>query len=226
MVASDHGNGRWILLYDCDSLPCTVYGITPGNEANINAFLQFPDYVGTWAIRTPPKCRFLGGTYTTNSVLSCLKPIVFDIGTQFLYATFNVTAIEAMTNNGKYIADFTFSKNGMTAHSSWFKSVRAFWACNAQKFVIDKYDYFVNKGVSGTVSVSNAIVEGLGKRIDATYTSGSCVKFTNCTIIGQKMFQPLNDSQWFSMAWRFARSGSTTTRLQLRFRNHRAGSPP
>ena len=197
VVASDHGNGRWILLYDCDSLPCTVYGITPGNEANINAFLQFPDYVGTWSIRTPPKCRFLGGTYTTNSVLSCLKPIVFDIGAQFLYANFNVTAIEAMTNNGKYIADFTFSKNGMTAHSSWFKSVRAFWACNAQKFVIDKYDYFVNKGVSGTVSVSNAIVEGLGKRIDATYTSGSCVKFTNCTIVGQKMFSPLNDSLWF-----------------------------
>lgn len=197
VVASLHGNGKWILLYDCDSLPCTVYGITPGNEANINAFLQFPDNVGQWAISTPSKCRFLEGTYTTNANLTCLKTIVFDRGTQFTDAVFSVPSIIAEPDNGKYIADFVFTKNNSEAHSSWFKGVAMFWGCNAQKFVIDRNDYFVDKNIGSTVTITNRTIEGAGKRIDATYSSGACLKISNCSITGSNIFSPLYDSLWF-----------------------------
>ena len=35
------GQGNWLLLWEGDSLPCTVYGVTPDNTSNLTALLNY-----------------------------------------------------------------------------------------------------------------------------------------------------------------------------------------
>ena len=39
VMSENTETGRWVLLWDDEKLPCSIYGITPGKEANISAFL-------------------------------------------------------------------------------------------------------------------------------------------------------------------------------------------
>ena len=57
-------SGRWILLWDDELIPSSVYGIVAGtNETNINAFLNYPDVVGSFRMKTARVVRFLPGDY-------------------------------------------------------------------------------------------------------------------------------------------------------------------
>lgn len=205
VIASDHGDGRWLLLWDNDSLPCTVYGVKPGHEANIGAFLDFPDHLGQWDIRTPSNCRFIEGDYTSNTLFSTTRCIKFDAGARFLYAAFNVPCIEA-EQCSNFIADFYFP-NGVqdVAESGWFKTFDSFLTCNAKTLNFGA-DNFADKILTGVAAVTDKNITGRG-RIAATYSSGAYIKLSNCNITAYKFLDPSNDkvqilhSRWSDSWW-------------------------
>lgn len=171
--------GRWILLWDDEKLPCTVYGITPGHESNIAAFLAFPDFIGQWSIRTPRICRFLSGTYTSATTYSTTKELYFDSGVSFTSATFYCKSIKSEPQTS-YIADFYFSANNVTAHSSWFRSVDAFWHCGADVFHVDESNWFTSSQLNSVVTLTNKVIEG-AHLFPMTY-SGSYFQLTGTTV--------------------------------------------
>ena len=199
VIASDvSDSGRWILMWGNEILPACVYGVKPSDTANMNLLLNYTATVGSFLLKTARGVRFLEGIYTGAASYTTNKVLYFDGGANFPNISFTCPSIQLLGPTGSYIADFVFTGKGVEAHSSWFKSVARFWGCGAQKLVIDKTDYFANTAINGAIiSVSNSIVEGMGKRINATYDTGSALKFTNCTIVGQKIFNPLNDKLWF-----------------------------
>lgn len=197
VVESDHGDGRWLLLWDCDTLPCTVYGIVPGNEANIAAFLQYPDHLGQWDIRTPSKPRFLSGTYAANTIFTTTKTVKFDRGAKFPNAYFNLPAMETDGGGDDYIADFHFARQGV-ARLSWFRSLSAFWTCNADKLVLDR-DQLADKTITTSCAVTGKTVEG-AMRVSATYTEEGYLKFSNCEFNARGIFNPTMDKVKFQGA--------------------------
>ena len=205
VIASDHGDGRWLLLWDNDSLPCTVYGVNPGHEANIGAFLDFPDHLGQWDIRTPSKCRFIEGDYTSNTLFSTTRCIKFDAGARFLYAAFQVPCIET-EQCSNFIADFYFQGGVQdVAESGWFKTFDSFLTCNAKTLNFGA-DNFADKIITGVAAVTDKNITGRG-RIAATYSSGAYIKLSNCNITAYKFLDPSNDkvqilhSRWSDSWW-------------------------
>lgn len=197
VVASDvSDSGRWILAWGDEVLPACVYGVKPGHEENMNLLLNYPEFVGSFQLRTAPAVRFQAGTYTSSVTYATPKTLFFDRGAKFTGSTFRCPWIHPEGGNSSYIADFVFTGSGVEAHSSWFRSVTRFWACNAQKLVIDTVDYFTDRNVSAQVNIQNAVIEG-ARRIEQEYVNGAYLKFTNCTVVGQKIFAPGSDILWF-----------------------------
>lgn len=146
--------GRWILLWDDEKLPCTVYGIVPGDESNISAFLTFPETVGQWNIHTPRICRFLGGTYTSSTTFSTAKKLHFDANAKFTSAFFNCQSATVEHGNTSFIADMRFTDTTAGARLSWFRTRTAFRDCGAKVIDIDA-DYTAS---GNGVTVSNKVV--------------------------------------------------------------------
>lgn len=168
-------NGRWILLSDLRELPCKYYGVAPGYESNISAFLTYPQLVGTYGIWMPPVPRFVSGVYNSTGTFSVDKTISFDPYTRFTNAKFICPNIECSTR-GNYIADFQFS-NQAYAESSWFRTVRSFWTCNAAHLHQSTYNYFEDNNLGSTgLGIANAHISGNPIAMAGT---GQMV-FTNC----------------------------------------------
>ena len=174
-------NGRWILLSDSRYMPSSYYGIRPGvAEANISAFLTYPETVGQWSIKLPPVPRFKAGTYTSAGTLSTTKSIAFDTGAKFTAASFVCRSAEVMTNSD-YVADFQFT-NQQFAESSWFRSVKKFWNCQARELHQSRTNYFVDSS-TGNYGTTCAIL--MNQKITGTpltQTGSGSLTFNHCVI--------------------------------------------
>lgn len=183
--------GRWILIWDDEMIPCTVYGIIPGmHEENISQFLDFPVTVGTKAIATARICRFITGEYSTTQSYYTQKTLYFDSGAKFTNGDFSCKDVIIPSNND-YVADFTFNGVQKEAHSSWFKTVQAFLTCNAQRYVINATNYFATTTLSGNVRIENAEMVFHG-RLPVTYDGTPRITFSRCSMHGSGMFN-VND---------------------------------
>lgn len=193
IVESDVGEeGRWVLIWDDEKLPSSVYGIVPGsNEANIAAFIGYPDVVGSYNIKMPPIPRFLAGTYTSSTTFSTTKPLYFDKGAKFQFADFVCTRA-IIPENSDYVADFYFTGENVEAHSSWFKTVNSWWHCDAYRMVFDDTNHFASVTLSMSANLNQKVLVG-NSRIPTTYGNGAYLFIQNCTIIGRKLFNPEQD---------------------------------
>ena len=169
-----------------------MYGILPNeNEANIAGFISYPDYVGTYQVRTPPIPRFMSGVYGTEGTLQSTKTLYFDQDAYFTGASIQCQSA-IIPANSYYVADFYFTGTNVEAHSSWFKSIESFWRCNADKFIIDKTNYFGNSQIKLTLELNGKIIEGCN-RLPATYVNSSYIIINNCVINGEEIFSPIYD---------------------------------
>lgn len=182
--------GRWILLWDDEKLPCSIYGISEGNEANISAFLGYPDFVGKWRIRTPRIPRFLSGNYYSDTTFTTPKSIYFDDGASFANANFVCYSAMVPANSG-FVANFTFTGKNVSAHSSWFREAGKFFACGAIDLFIDSENFFAGTTVSSVVTVKGANVYGNG-RIALEYNGGH-LHFDGCNFHAKGIISPSLD---------------------------------
>lgn len=195
LVASDHSDtGRWCLLWADEKLPCTVYGIVPGHEENMDAFFGYPSMISKWNIATPPVARFLSGTYTTTAQYSTTKVLYFDAG-----AKFNTTleCPSAIVEQGdSYVADFVFHHQDF-AMASWFRTARGFLTCGASTLRYGLVDYMVDRSIKTFVKISNTTIEG-ARRLALTYSNGAYLWLDTCAISGSRLFNPATDVIKFS----------------------------
>ena len=180
--SNNSDTGRWLLLWDDEKLPCSVFGITPGHETNISAFMGYGDFIGTYQVRMPPVRRFLSGTYTSNTTFSGSVKLYFDRGACFQYASFNVLGaeIEPVSN---YVADFTFGSQ-YEAHSAWFRTAQSFYSCGAKRLINDYTYFWQSSDITSVVTISNAVIECHTNAPTLTFSAGTYLYFTDCTFIG------------------------------------------
>ena len=180
--------GRWILIWEDEILPCTVYGVIPGqHEENISQFLGYPNTVSTKAIATARICRFIPGTYLTDQTYYTSKNLYFDEGVQFPYASFSCNTV-IIPNNTGYVANFDCTGPQKEIHSSWFRTAREFLLCKAERYVIDHDNYFVNSTITGQYTIANAEVE-FHTRLPITYSGDNTrITFNRCDLQGTMMF--------------------------------------
>ena len=192
-------DGRWILVSDSRYMPCSWYGISAGTEeANVAAFLTYPEVVGQWGIRLPPVPRFKKGVYTlTTGTMSTPKVISFDPGARFPSASFECLSAEISAWDN-YVADFEFTGSDVTAHSGWFRSVQAWWHCGAHTMVFDSANHFTSNALSITPDLTARVLVG-NARVPTTYSTGVYIQLSNCTVIGRKIFSPSQDYIRMSM---------------------------
>ena len=190
VMSENTETGRWVLLWEDEKLPCSIYGITPGNEANISAFLGYPDFVGKWRIRTPRIPRFLSGNYYSDTTFTTAKSIYFDDGASFANANFVCYSAMVPANSG-YVANFTFTGKNVSAHSSWFREAGKFFACGAIDLFIDSENFFAVTTVSSVVTVKGANVYGNG-RIALEYDGGH-IHFDGCNFQAKGIISPSLD---------------------------------
>lgn len=172
--------GRWVLLWDDEKLPCTVYGISPGYEANISAFLTYPDIVSRWNIRTPTIPRFIQGTYTSDTTFSTTKTLYFDDGAKFTNANFVCRSV-IIPYNSTYVADFNFNIGYQpVAESRWFRSVKKFWQCGAKELHQSDANFFadINIGNAGTICAILVDRKISGKPV--LMAGGANLEFNHC----------------------------------------------
>jgi hypothetical protein len=201
--------GRWILLWNGEQLPSSVYGVIAGvNESNINAFLTYPSVVGSFGQKTAPMPRFEAGNYSTDVALVTTKAVAFDRGAKFTDAP--ITLKSAQMNGGwsGFVADFTFTDNAAVAHSSWFKTVDGFLTCGAFEYIVDEDNYFVNNSI-----ISRRTLEKkkwvATSRLPVTYSDSGCIVFNGCAFVGTRFFNSSDivafantvfRDEWFAMA--------------------------
>lgn len=188
VIGSDVSDtGRWILMWHDEIIPCTVYGVMPGQyEENITSFLNFPNTVSTKAIATARICRFIPGQYQTSQTYYTSKTLYFDEGAQFVTGEFVCNTAIVPSNTG-YVADFRFNGVQKEVHSSWFRTVFAFLTCNAQRYVIDSTNYFTNTSLTGQVTLTNAELEFHG-RLPVTYSGNARINLSRCDLQGSGFF--------------------------------------
>lgn len=195
-------DGRWCLLWDDEKLPCTVYGVVPGYEANMSALLTYPEVISQWNIATPPIVRFLPGNYQSDAIFSTTKPLYFDHGAKFSNAFFWTPGVNVAPGvSPDYICDFRVTDPISAVHSSWFKTSAGFWGCGAHRFICDETNHFANTSITTPITVSNATVEGVGE-VPMTFSANARLSFSNCTITARGIFDPDDAVLAFSgMRW-------------------------
>lgn len=223
IVASNSvAEGRWILLSDSRYMPSEWYGIVPGSdEGNISAFLTYPETVGQWHVKLPPVPRFTRGTYTSAGVLTSTKTIAFDTGARFTGATFMCYAAE-VAYNPSYVADFQFIKQDF-ADSSWFRTAKRFWKCQAYELHQAPTNYFTDNSV-GSYGTTCAILSN--QRISGqplTLSGQAVLQFEHCDIADYSLSTLWNTvfkscdftDRWFNdAAWDFGTDISHRQRVR------------
>lgn len=228
--------GRWILLWNDEQLPSSVYGVIAGvNESNINAFLTYPSVVGSFEQKTAPMPRFEAGNYTTDVALVTTKAVAFDRGAKFPDAP--ITLKSAHMNGGwsGFVSDFTFTDNAAVAHSSWFKTVDGFLTCGAFEYIVDEENYFESNVLSSRRTLEKKKWVSTS-RLPVTYSDSGCIVFNGCAFVGTRFFNSSDivafantvfRDEWFDMtasAFDFdnkitCRSGSLNTLLLANFKS-------
>lgn len=173
-------NGRWLLLSDLREMPCTYYGIEAGRESNMSAFLTYQPVVGTYGIFMPPVPRFLKGDYQSENTFSTTKVLSFDQDAKLTKALVICSGIEVAPRAG-YVGDFQFI-NQQYAESSWFRSVKHFWKCQARELHQSRTNYFEDTNV-GNYGAICAILQNA--RITGTpvaQTGSANLEFNHCNI--------------------------------------------
>lgn len=190
VVRSDISDtGRWILLWGDEVLPCTVYGVNPGDESNINLLLNYPETVGSFKLKTAPIVRFPKGTYTSTVIYATNKQIAFDSGAQFPSGSFYCPSVVLFGDPTSYIADFTFNTPNVTAHSSWFRTVDGFLSSGADELVVDSTNYFTDTRLQYSRTLSNkTLVYPSNKRLPITYVNNGRLVLSHCDIDGVRVF--------------------------------------
>ena len=158
--------------------------------------MGYPETVGSYSIKMPPIPRFLAGTYTGDTTYSTTRTLYFDRGAKFLHAEF-VCPRAIVPENTDYVADFTFTGYDAVAHSSWFRSVNAWWTCSAHTMVFDEHGYFASNGITVSPTITGAVMQG-NTRVATTYSNGAYLFINNCDIQGRKLFSPQSDHIKFS----------------------------
>lgn len=192
VICSDvSDSGRWILMWGDEILPACVYGVQPGNEANVNLLLNYPAVVGSFGLKTAPCVRFESGSYTAGVDYTTTKELVFDGGADFGTTKFTCPRIRVIGNCTDCIADFVFTRNDAEAHSSWFRSIERFWSCGAKYLYLDTTNYFVDTTITRNITLADKVILGT-HRLEATYVNSACLIINRCDI-GGKIFTPASD---------------------------------
>lgn len=237
IVESNTGvEGRWILFYDDELLPSSFYGIKPGeNETNLSGFTSYPDFVGTYKIRTPKMPRFLSGTYTTDGSIHTPKTLYFDDGATFPSCDFQCAAA-VIPHNSTYVSEFYFTSENVEAHSSWFRTAQQFLTCGANVLVIDKTNYITDYRITLPCSiVSKTLMYTVNQRFPLTYVNNGRLTLSRVNIMGNGVFNQtdkltfaymeIHDDWWLSPSavdWAttvYARSTSLNTLLLANFKS-------
>lgn len=211
VVRSDNSDtGRWILLWGDEVLPCTVYGVRPGDESNMNLLLNYPETVGSFALQTAPCVRFLPGTYTSTVGFATPKQLCFDKGAQFPYSSFICHSLRMFNLPTSYVSDFSFTSKLAEAHSSWFKTASAFLTCGASRLVVDKDNYFTDSQIRTLTTLENQTIEFVeNTRLPISYVNSGRLKFSKVNIVGTGVFNATDKisfaytdfkDEWFSQA--------------------------
>ena len=190
VIASDvSSTGRWILVFSGEYLPSSYYGVYPGQVANINALMAYPEKVGTHLVPTAPGIWFVPGEYAVDTNLNTEKRILLDANTQFDCQYFYCGNLTVKGEPQSAICDFDFRDPEQEAHSSWFRTMTGYLTCGAKKFIFDAKDNFVNHTLQNANYVlQNKIIEGQ-TRLPVTYNGDNCrITFNNCAINAERIF--------------------------------------
>lgn len=203
------GQGNWLLLWEGDSLPCTVYGVTPDNTSNLTALLNYSSRIGSIGIATPQRVRFVYGNYPIGTDYVTSKGLAFDAGAKLISGSITTPVDIVRTGAGEYVGDIYYSSKRTIAHSSDYRTVSAFWRSGAGRLVIDRNNYFTDDTIGTSIEVSGAIIEGY-YRLPQLYVNGAYLKLNGCTIQGKTIFSPTVDyirfancafnQEWFTSA--------------------------
>lgn len=180
VASSVRSTGRWILLWGCDELPCTIYGVSEGSETNIGRLLTYQQQVGTFRQATAPAVRFMAGIYKSKYDYTTTKTVVMDPGASFEEASIECYELHVSGKPTKgYYGDFSFTSTSAKACQSWFRTFGSFLACGA-------YDLYFDGDKSVTlaksVTVSNACLHGGEDTVSITAGSGISLSLVGCTV--------------------------------------------
>lgn len=165
-------SGRWILMWGDEVLPASVYGVKPGDTANMNLLLNYPSVVGSFLMATAPCVRFSKGNYATGTAFSTGKELLFDSGARFVDTVFTCPRARVLGAQTGYIAEFVFTAPDAVAHSSWFKTVDRFWRCGAPTMFVDSGNYFTDTVLGHVINLSGKTVLGSGTAV-TSYVNGA-----------------------------------------------------
>lgn len=190
VVGSDVSDtGRWILLWGDEILPCTVYGVRPGSESNMNALMGYQRTVGSFSLVTAPCVRFIPGDYTSDTSFITDKEIVMDGGAKFTLATIQCPRVRVLGSRSSYVGNFVFTAPDAEAHSSWFRTLQGFWKCDATVLYVDGTNYFTSNILAGNISLSHKKIIG-STRLEATYNANAFYTIDQSTAITGRIFGP------------------------------------
>ena len=176
VAGNGHEEGRWLLLSDLEYMPSSYYGILPGNnEANMAAFLSYPERLGQWRIPTPQVPRFLPGTYTTNGSMSSTKRVAFDKGAKFTKLSLSCYSVEVQPNDD-YVCDFVLTSAQNVAESGWFRTVSKFWGCGARELHQSETNFFEDSVLATSKGLYHQRISGT----PLAMTGAGQLMFTDC----------------------------------------------
>ena len=206
VVQSDvTSDGRWLLLWDDEMLPSSIYGVKDGNFTNINMLFSYPDVIGSIGLRTPPIIRIEPGTYSTTVGMSTSKTIAFGKGVQFTGGYINCPRVIQLTDIDNYVADFILDAS-CDAHSSWYRTAKRFWLSGSRNLYIDSVNYFADAQLTGQVYVDQANIHGC-TRLPVTYATGAYLYLSRCAFDARGILSPSLDyvrfggSVWNDNIW-------------------------
>lgn len=191
VIADTHdASGMWCYLCEGEAIHSRVYGITPGNETNINSFCAAPLYVsGDYTVKYPTTLYFDGGTYDSNLAfyVGNGRKMVFSRDAKFLNATFTGYEFDVDGRNASYIADLIISEyqgNRARVYSSWFRTAKGFFGCGANELFIDGSNYFMSYAIDGVVNVYGGQIIASSPMLNLSFTNSSYLNFEGVVFVG------------------------------------------
>lgn len=181
-------SGRWILMWGDEVLPASVYGVKPGDTANMNLLLNYPSVVGSFQAATAPCVRFMKGNYAPGTAFSTGKELLFDSGARFVDTVFTCPRARVLGAQTGYIAEFVFTAPDAVAHSSWFKTVDQFWHCGASTLFVDSDNFFTDASLRRVANLSDTTVLGNGTAV-TSYVNGAYFQVALSSDIPDRFFK-------------------------------------
>lgn len=179
--------GRWILMFDGEYIPSSYYGVYPGRESTMNSLLNYVATVGTAQKPTAPGIYFIPGNYTASSTdLVTSKKVLLDADTYFSRNSFQVADLKVVGNPSHNICDFYVTNPEAVVHSSWYRTLQAFYVSGAKKLILDENNFFSNTSLQSNITLNQRIIEG-STRIPTNYGNYR-LTLNNCHIEGQKIW--------------------------------------